>query len=177
MRRRLLNLLTAVSLLLCVAAGGLWARSRVLGHSDWFSGSSASAGRQAMVIGGTVYLRHITSPRAWWRPAPWTYERRTNYRAFTRATDLQLDVASFGFSRHRGTLDGSPFTETWLIFPLWAVVLATAGLPVLWLTRRVRRRMNSEPGHCPVCGYDLRGTPERCPECGTLRGAAERSAR
>jgi hypothetical protein len=59
-------------------------------------------------------------------------------------------------------------TKTWIIvFPPWLLLLplATYGATrgVLFL-RRARRHA---AGHCPACGYDLRATPDRCPECGT----------
>ena len=49
-------------------------------------------------------------------------------------------------------------------FPLWLPTSLSAAATV-GLCRRLRRIRI--PGHCPRCGYDLRATPDRCPECGT----------
>jgi hypothetical protein len=51
--------------------------------------------------------------------------------------------------------------------PHWFVTLVASVLPVAALTRRLRHR--PIPGTCPACGYDLRATPTRCPECGTAK--------
>lgn len=53
-----------------------------------------------------------------------------------------------------------------VIFPCWFAFALLVGLPLVPAAiRRIRPRRVRE-GHCRGCGYDLRASPERCPECG-----------
>ena len=60
-----------------------------------------------------------------------------------------------------------------IILPYVLVTFVTILLPGLWLAGRYRRRRRERSGHCAVCGYDLRATPERCPECGAVPSAQQ----
>jgi hypothetical protein len=55
-----------------------------------------------------------------------------------------------------------------------ALFLVPASVLVLHIRRRCRRL---QEGLCRVCGYDLRASPQRCPECGTAVPAATPSAK
>jgi hypothetical protein len=47
----------------------------------------------------------------------------------------------------------------------WTLLVALTGSPILYTALRNRPRRRT-PGHCAACNYDLRATPDRCPECG-----------
>jgi len=64
-----------------------------------------------------------------------------------------------------------PGDSTYVLVPHWVVALVFLLPPGWWLLKNRKQRLRQrrlELGHCPTCGYDLRATPDRCPECGTV---------
>ena len=63
----------------------------------------------------------------------------------------------------------------WFISGPHLLVIVFAGvMPVLWFTHLARdrhRRRRIAEGRCATCGYDLRASSDRCPECGQVRAA------
>ena len=55
-----------------------------------------------------------------------------------------------------------------LVISYWLPIVVASILPLLSMWKRLQRWRTDLRGLCPICRYDLRATPDRCPECGCV---------
>lgn len=55
-----------------------------------------------------------------------------------------------------------------IAMPGWCAAIITLLMPLAWLLKRASLKTRDNAHLCRSCGYDLRATPDRCPECGAV---------
>jgi hypothetical protein len=187
MKRRLFKVLTVLSLVLCAATLGLsvracWLRREALSvtssdpelvaTSDYWS---LNTNRQGFWLEsydtGTLVL-------GWYTAKPFGNRGHFNHVASIGGGDrfdpfqrCQWKLAGFGLCYEPAPLDPSGRIR-YVALPHWFATAIALVLSALFGRPWLRERRRLQDGLCPSCGYDLRATPERCPECGTAVGIA-----
>jgi hypothetical protein len=175
--RWLFNILAGLSLLLLIAVLALWSRSYRMseqvhwrGAGGWRQVHSACGYLQVgmYLADRSAYPAEFHSPRydraEPYLPGNWIMEMNGS------RGDILTSWEHGGFAWQQRRNPASAASHAIAVIPFWAIAATTAALPLAWLTLRLpplilrRRRINR--GRCPCCGYDLRATPDRCPECG-----------
>ena len=156
MKRCLFNILAGLSLLMCVGTGVLWTMS------FWVSDARLvgdGANRWAIQsYDGAIHVINVPDV-----PSPQNLNNSSNSH-----------ICVCTFPPRPPTFLGIGFSITpgnrFLAIPYWLIQSLTLVVPAVWFRRyRLHRitQFRRSHGLCTICGYDLRGTPDRCPECGT----------
>ncbi len=173
MVRRLITILSVVSMVLCAATCLVGVRSY---WCQWRLSYEKHVGRWytvSIVEGVALWeFRRCADPVE--RP-PALLRWHSEY--LPRGTTVNVDGFSYGphfgrFGIGRWNTDDSPVdgeAEYWdcqgIQTPVWGIAVPLLAFPsMLYWKKSSRRRMRE--ARCRQCGYDLRATPERCPECG-----------
>lgn len=173
MLRRLFTFCSALSVLACVLTCAIWVRSHWAADEvkyGWSRGVGwAWTPKDYLEVG--VFLGDCSGQQADFyglhhEPSP--INRPINSFGFMEIDppDRLITAQWGGFAWYsiRGNRTGNLYAEA--VAPFWSIAAVAALLPFTWVLLRMRDRRHGRPGLCPSCGYDLRATPERCPECG-----------
>ena len=177
MKRRLFTILSALSLLLFVTVAVMWLRSHQVSDrvQFWRAGErwDVFAHHGRFVAQGQRWKLDNTAAEKPWHVEAWeAVEPARAIRDYTRwggrFTTLDRRWSWAGVEVERQRL-GLP-TWTWVRVEMRTLAAVSAIPPAAWLAwwllGRWRRRRRLGAGACPACGYDLRASSERCPECG-----------
>jgi hypothetical protein len=151
------------------AVCGLWAWSYFMREDAgwwWQDGPMSAVTTAVSVERGLVRVHRDTGHRARPSDVPLRfYWARAGAAADDRSPAAFRHRLGFGYARR--TFPPRPFAEVTVIFPLWLIALALIAPVALGPVRRVvRASVRRGRGLCVSCGYDLRASPDRCPECG-----------
>jgi hypothetical protein len=162
-RRWLFRGLAAVSFVLFVPTIYAWVRSGA-GFDGYYMTQSSQSPRLISIESSDGLLQISTGVLT----APWPMPS-TGWEA-PRPHSLRASGRVLGFYISR-TANISGVVSDWTIvsFPYWFLAALFFATPASGAVRWQRkRRAKRTVGKCSGCGYDLRATPERCPECGTI---------
>jgi hypothetical protein len=161
MRRKLLAIAAAVSLVVCVAISLEWGRSYFVADRLGYTFSGGTRGVRSLGCRSSLGEILLTSLDYEWPPADgWRFETEK-----PRPTRRTPGWRHFHYGRNAANVYQ-------LFFPHWLPITMFAIPPAFWLAAARRRRNRSRHGLCPSYGYDIRATSDRCPECGSVAAAA-----
>ena len=200
------NLVTALSLLMCVAVVVIVTYSFWRAHYFYWSGRAAAGTTltetvwNVYVAWGAIKVEHRSGVTVYPSPeGPEHVVRRLgtrgpsshqSHRAAARRERFGTVWERLGFVWDRVSLTypasnydgdgerrpiGRSIDEWEITVPTWPLALLCVLPPAFWclrLGRRVKARRNMDRNLCPACGYDLRASEGRCPECGEKSPAA-----
>jgi len=175
MRRWLLYTSASTSLLLCLATAALWCRSYWTADGIWYQGKldlvvAMSNRGQLMVHDDTLGFGFAGAGAPGWSSFHDQAATPVDWR-LSPAMRWSLHLLGFSFyARRGGSVSVGPKSTT-SFWSFWQISVPDAAVGPLFAILPVvaARRIRSGRlllGHCRRCGYDLRGTPARCPECG-----------
>jgi hypothetical protein len=166
--------------LIFVAAASLWVRSYFAEDSLTYSITSKSLHRGVATLpGGLGFARISIDEELQYRLSfssstrdGWHFDTAPPNTSHWELPNAITRVRWLGFRVEKGKVIPG-MSASCVVVPFWSLCLVTFPLPLFWLRdHRQRRRLRRGPHLCLNCGYDLRASPERCPECGTVRPIA-----